>query len=249
MPDIGDLFTSQDKPRHILVLDLDETLVHVATSEPYHQLPSCTEGLSRYLDANLSLRPHLAQFLQAMTANFAEVVLFTAAQREYADCVLKLIDPQNKIFTRKFYRDSCTLVEKEFKKDLRIVAADLSNVVLVDNSPSVMMQPGNGYPVLSFNGDPCDCALIDLKEVLLSISKFDDVRVGVQMFKEKFVSAFSFLPELPCLDCVSQHSGMDLSRALVPDVHVPPFASFPCGTGIGSQPLFGWLLPFPSSFA
>lgn len=264
--DTGLLFTRRN-PRHILVLDLDETLVHVAIPPSIHQLPRGVEDLTEYLNTKLSIRPHLAQFLQAMSTNFAEVVLFTAAQQEYAECVLKLIDPQGKIFARKFFRNSCTLVGNEFKKDLRKVTDDLSTVVLVDNTPSVMMQPSNGYPVLSFNGDPCDRTLVDLEEVLVSISTFEDIRLGVQLYKEKHISMFddirleaqlckekpismfNFLPELSCTERPSPHSKTLLSQTMMSEVPTSPLMGPLYETTPGTQPFFGWALPVFNTFA
>ena len=66
-----------------LVLDLDETLVHFKES--------------RYLsdDQKLKVRPFHDQFFEALDP-FYHFVVFTAAQKPYADFVISIIDPESK---------------------------------------------------------------------------------------------------------------------------------------------------------
>jgi TFIIF-interacting CTD phosphatase-like protein len=60
--------------QYTLVLDLDETLVHFVAKEK-----------------KFKLRPGCIQFLKDMSQYF-EVVIFTAAAKDYADFVLNYID-------------------------------------------------------------------------------------------------------------------------------------------------------------
>ena len=66
--------------KYILVLDLDETLVHFKDS--------------RYLkdEQKLRVRPGVDQFLQALVPYY-KLVVFTAAQKLYAQFVMQKIDP------------------------------------------------------------------------------------------------------------------------------------------------------------
>ena len=76
------------------------------------------------------------------------MVVFTAAARDYADFVCKLIDPQGLFFEHKFYRNSCKNLGFFLVKDLKIVvnkikqshpyvfsgcSDPLSKVVIIDN--------------------------------------------------------------------------------------------------------------------
>jgi len=57
-----------------LVLDLDETLIHFISQEK-----------------KFKLRPGCLWFLKEM-ANFYEIVIFTAAAKDYADYILNIIE-------------------------------------------------------------------------------------------------------------------------------------------------------------
>lgn len=133
----------------VLVLDLDETLVH--SLPPDHTV--------------VVERPHVHRFLSEVVGMFDEVVVFTAATREYADPILDRLDPSRKIFGRRFFRDDCTVVvdggggeSVSIVKDLRklgIPEAELGRRVrIVDNTPSAYaLQPQCGVPIKSFMGD------------------------------------------------------------------------------------------------
>jgi TFIIF-interacting CTD phosphatase-like protein len=61
-----------------LVLDLDETLIH------FKNIP----GKSKFL-----IRPHCYKFLRNLHSHF-ELIIFTAAQQQYADWIIDKIDPK-----------------------------------------------------------------------------------------------------------------------------------------------------------
>ena len=63
-----------------------------------------------------------------------EVVVFTASMQHYADKVIDLLDPHD-IVARRLFRSSCKVEQGNFIKDLSEVRSDLSQVVIVDNSP------------------------------------------------------------------------------------------------------------------
>lgn len=93
---------------YTLVLDLDETLVHFKDS--------------KYLtdDQKLKIRPGVAQFLEALDPYYTFVV-FTAAQKMYADFVISRIDPEGIYIKDRFYRGHCRLIGKHQAKDLNLV--------------------------------------------------------------------------------------------------------------------------------
>lgn len=68
---------------YCLVLDLDETLIHFKTNQ----------GKAKFL-----IRPYTYNFLKNLS-RFYEIIIFTAAQQEYADWILNKIDTKvNLIF-------------------------------------------------------------------------------------------------------------------------------------------------------
>ena len=92
-----------------------------------------TTGEQRGSTFFVAVRPHTAMFLRAVS-KWYEVVVFTASLQHYADPVIDLIDTDGCV-SRRFFRSACKVQHGNFLKDITAVRADLSQVVLVDNSP------------------------------------------------------------------------------------------------------------------
>lgn len=68
-----------------------------------------------------------------------------------------MIDPSNKYFSHRLYRNDCTLVDGVYVKDLRSLGRPLESTVIVDNSVYVFgYHHSNGIPIASFFGQPWD---------------------------------------------------------------------------------------------
>jgi Dullard-like phosphatase family protein len=164
--------------QYTLVLDLDETLVHF-TDDPN--------------DANkgvLHFRPGLFEFLDKVS-EYYELVVFTAATKEYADPILEAIEQNKIIFEYKLYREHTTIIGDDFVKDISKLGRDLSKVIIVDNMPQCFRLPKeNGVFIRPFWGkDNEDCALIDLVPILISIAKEGlDVRKGLLHYKDEIIN-------------------------------------------------------------
>lgn len=102
---------------YTLVLDLDETLVH------FEENPDGGEFL---------VRPHATEFLQMMSSHF-ELVIFTAALKEYADWILDRIDPARHI-SHRLYRQHTQPQNGVYIKDLSRLGRSLAATVIVDNN-------------------------------------------------------------------------------------------------------------------
>lgn len=138
--------------KYTLVLDLDETLIHFEEAE---------NGASHFL-----LRPYAQNFIREMAKHY-EVVIFTAAQKEYADFILDRMDTEGSISYR-LYRNNCSYCDNVYQKDLAKLDRDLSKTLIVDNNPdNFQLQPENGIYIRSWYNDPDDEALMRLAPLLI----------------------------------------------------------------------------------
>lgn len=148
--------SSRTKP--VLVLDMDETLIHTQFN---------ASGTHTVLH-----RPGLADFLAKMDGPF-EVIVFTAGSARYAEAVMNAIDP-NKHVKKRLSREQCSPTpDGVYCKDLRkIPDVDMARTIIVDNIPeNYDLQPDNGIPIIDFVGDPHDDALKVLTPMLLQFAK------------------------------------------------------------------------------
>jgi Dullard-like phosphatase family protein len=175
-------------PRLRVVMDIDECMIHSMDYKDNHtefgdvkvHTIVCEDGLKM----TLVRRPYLNEFLDEINS-FADVFAFTAALPVYARPVIKLIDPDSKIFKNVWFRDSCnkmylaSLKSNVYSKDLRKLglAYDEKRTVLVDNNPfSFIVQPDNGVLVPSFYTDSSDKSLHDAQIFLSQIKNESDIR-------------------------------------------------------------------------
>jgi RNA polymerase II subunit A small phosphatase-like protein len=120
-------------------------------------------------------RPGVDAFLHRMSQLY-EVIIYTASIDRYAQPLLKLLDPL-KLTSHHLYRDSCTIVNNAFVKDLKLLGRDLARTVIVDNTPSAyMLQPENAIPILTWTGDPSDNKLNELIPLLEELNSKEDAR-------------------------------------------------------------------------
>jgi carboxy-terminal domain RNA polymerase II polypeptide A small phosphatase len=166
----------RDVGKKLLVLDLDETLVHSSfkpVPSPDYIIPVDIEG--RIVDVYVIKRPFVDHFLRAVGQRF-EVVVFTASLGKYADPLLDLLDRSNVVRWRLF-REACYPYEGSYVKDLQCLGRDLAHTIIVDNSPhSYVFQPENAVPIGTFIDDPEDRELLECLDMLLAVENAPDVR-------------------------------------------------------------------------
>jgi Dullard-like phosphatase family protein len=165
--------------RQILILDLDETLIHCCnfdnkTNKETVNIPLRTQTLQGILKFNV--RPGVDRFLKSMADHY-QIVVFTASDKDYAKAILRYIDPSQYI-CKLMTRDSCSFTRSgHLVKDLRIfLEKDISRMVLVDNSSKCSIpQLDNAIPILPFINNTEDRELDDLGHFLVQLAKQSDI--------------------------------------------------------------------------
>jgi len=164
----------------MLVLDLDETLVHASLErkvlcEPEFLLYDEDYRLHYYVYK----RPFVDLFLK-LASSLYEMATYTASNQSYSEPILQTIDPSS-IITK--HLNSSSLVETKLygmQKDLELVSREHmpSRLVMVDNSDTACQaNPENLYVINSYKANqPFDKDLLSLLLLLVAMSDLDDVR-------------------------------------------------------------------------
>lgn len=167
-----------------LVLDLDETLVHSsfrAVPGADFVIPVQIEDIVHFV--YVMKRPGVDEFLIEMAKHY-EIVIYTASLNKYADPLLDLLDPQQTIRYRLF-RESCVYYEGSYVKDLSLLNRDLSQTIIIDNSPaSYIFHPENAIDCSSFIDDPADRELLQIGSFLKGIKNVENVRGLSNMWRD-----------------------------------------------------------------
>jgi CTD nuclear envelope phosphatase 1 len=183
--------------KKILVLDLDETLIH-----SHHDglvRPTVKPGTPPDFILRVEIdrhpvrfyvykRPHVDYFLN-MVSQWYELVVFTASMEIYGAAVADKLDVNRGVLKRRYYRQHCTLDIGSYTKDLSAINSDLSKVFILDNSPGAYKgYPDNAIPIKSWFSDPTDTALLNLLPFLDSLRFCGDVRsvLGRNLHNYKF---------------------------------------------------------------
>ena len=174
--------------KQILLLDLDETLIHAdfegifKNLNNYDTIINFNDNKSNY-SIGIFLRPGIYDFLNILKEKF-DIFIYTASTKEYADSIIKFLDPQNQIFKMTFYRENCININGQiFIKDLSLFE-NLDKIVIVDNSLySFMEHLSNGILINSFYGDKSDIELYSVLNYLISfVCNCDDIRQMNEQF-------------------------------------------------------------------
>lgn len=164
------------RSRKSLVLDLDETLVHSQFKLTEH----CDLRLEVRVDEfpavfYVSKRPYLDVFLRTV-AQWYDVIIYTASLQKYGDPLITVLDT-DRLVKRRIFRQDCIRRNGNFVKDLTIVNPNLSDVLIVDNSPAAYsIQPSNAVPIEAWYHDQNDEELLNLLPLLHAIAFLNDVR-------------------------------------------------------------------------
>jgi Dullard-like phosphatase family protein len=169
---------SSNTRKKILVLDLDETLVHSSIHNPFPNKRNIIFNMNinniKY-KIYVIIRPFFEKFLYEMSHCY-DLYIFTASISNYAKPLIEIID-KNKVIIQVLTRDNCLKVKGVPLKDLSIFNKDLKDIIIIDNNPvSYALHKNNGIPILTWIDNPNDNELLKLIPILKYMSKVKDVR-------------------------------------------------------------------------
>ena len=171
-PYLPKLPENEEKDTYSLVLDLDETLVHYFF----------TASGGTFL-----IRPFCFSFLEDMSKIF-EVIIFTAATKDYADSILDVIDPDKKLINHRLYRQHTSICDITFVKDLTKIGRNLNRCLIIDNlADNYKLQPDNGIQCGTWIDDMKDTQLYDLDIILTQIidKKPKDIKLIIKKLNDE----------------------------------------------------------------
>jgi CTD small phosphatase-like protein 2 len=163
--------SNYESTRMTLLFDLDETLAHCQqiSSQQTVNLAACPKN-------GVKIRPFAFEVITELKSYF-EVGLFTSSTKEYADSIIKIFDPNNRLFDFRLYRDSCVDIGGGLvAKDLRVIKdRDAQSLFIVDNNTFCFgFQLNQGIPILPFTGDEKDKELIYLLKYLKFLARVSE---------------------------------------------------------------------------
>ena len=168
--------------KKILVLDMDETLVHKSTYPPH----AAVELLDVSFDGiYVFKRPRVDEFLEKVTSLF-RVYIYTAAEEAYAKPVLDRLCPMIPD-DHRFYRDACNAKKGKCRKNLKMLSKKMNDIILVDDSSNAQrFYPHNNLQITRWNGTPVDvCLMGEVLPVLEMCAVADDVRTVIDGLPKK----------------------------------------------------------------
>ncbi|ETB61260.1 hypothetical protein, variant [Plasmodium yoelii 17X] len=121
----------KNKGRKTVVLDLDETLIHSSLrNDKGNSFRINIELGNEKCFIYVNKRPGVDYFFQEIS-KYYEIVIFTASMPKYANAVIDKLDV-NRVCSYRLFRESCTLWNNNYVKDIRLLGRDLKNVIIID---------------------------------------------------------------------------------------------------------------------
>jgi len=168
-----------DKSDKLLILDLDETLIHATEKELTF---SADFKFEKYY---VHKRRFLEKFLIEISKHFT-IGIWSSADDDYVTEIVKIIKPDNIEFVIVWGRSRCSIkrdydldnyiFEKRLDK-LKKKGFRLEQIIIVDDTPEKSRNNyGNAIYIQEFSGDKTDEELKHLLDYLLTLKKVNNVR-------------------------------------------------------------------------
>lgn len=170
--------------KKLLILDLDETLIHGAQK----QLDRPADYVCEW--CHLYLRPHVREFIEFCFDHF-RVAVWSTASMDHIQMSLQQIGADNRPYEFVWDIERCTLVidppddfgigdRTHWRKNLsklRRKGFRLEETIMVDDSPEKLDKHfGNLIRIRPFYGDPSDKELLRLMQYLTDLKPKENIR-------------------------------------------------------------------------
>ncbi|TGD79789.1 HAD family hydrolase [Hymenobacter wooponensis] len=183
------MYSIDKKDKLLLILDLDETLIHASSTELDRPADF------RLFDYHIYKRPHLKEFLTSCSRHF-RLAIWSSASDDYVAEVTKQIVPASIPLDFVWGRSRCTYCfhnaafeesghtnyhshydyVKVLKK-LRRHGYDLNKVLIVDDTPAKSKRNfGNAIYPKEYKGQSYDSELALLSDYLIQLKDAENVR-------------------------------------------------------------------------
>ena len=118
------------------------------------------------------------EFLGDMSKRF-ELIIYTAAAKDYADTIVDYIELRQKYFSFRLYKEHCIYQDNglSFKfLDILCGNRELKDIVIIDNCVrNYALSIRNGLPIKDFIGDNADSELVHLAKYMHKLDCEEDI--------------------------------------------------------------------------
>ena len=168
----------------ILLINLDDTLIHCSDNYLYHAdliipqtiLNENNQKVEKYIYINFN--PGAISFIEEIS-NYFEIITFSSLISLIGEQILSSIDLQNRIYFKLFF-DNNDLIER-IMKDLNTLG-DIKNIIFLDNSKPPIYNEANRIPIKNWYDSYNNLELYKLIPILKNLNGFYDVKTEICKF-------------------------------------------------------------------
>lgn len=166
---------NKNQKKYTLILDLEDTLVNITVTNDKKII--------------IQPRPGLISFLTGVKP-FYEIITFSKLSKNYSESIIRLIEGDKKLFDYNLHRNHCTLVGKNFVKDISRIGRDIKTIIMVDDlAENLKDHIDNGILILPYDGNNYreDRVLFELKKMLILFHRlgYQDLRNALKSYKNE----------------------------------------------------------------
>ena len=166
---------NKNQKKYTLILDLEDTLINITITNDKKMI--------------IQPRPGLISFLTGVKP-FYEIIAFSKLSKNYSESIIRLIEGDKKLFDYNLHRNHCTLVGKNFVKDISRIGRDIKTIIMVDDlAENLKDHIDNGILILPYDGNNYreDRVLFELKKMLILFHRlgYQDLRNALKSYKSE----------------------------------------------------------------